>query len=117
MTIVVICAFLTAGTLFFVFRPLLQVTGFLLPEFDGGQSSLKRLLRRKEIVYENIKDLEFEYKMGKLGDDDYQRLRAEYEQEAYGLMQEMEHIVPESLEKGGQPQIVAVLKGGKKTRK
>ena len=55
-------------------------------DLEGSQTSLKRLLRRKETVYENIKDLDFEYKMGKLSDEDYQGLRSDYEQQAFRLM-------------------------------
>ncbi len=78
---------------------------------------MKRLLRKKETVYENIKDLDFEYKMGKLSDEDYQGLRSGYEQQAFALMREIEQIKPEVLQKTGEPQVVAVLKSDKKSRK
>jgi hypothetical protein len=115
---VIVSALLTAATLFLIFRPLLIGSGSpSLADLQGSASSLKRLLRRKETVYENIKDLDFEYKMGKLSDDDYHRLRDEYAHEAYAVMQEIEKIQPEHLQKAGQPQVVAVLKNGKKTKK
>ncbi len=115
--LIIVCTLLTAGTLFLIFRPLLLGGSLLFADYEGGPSSLKRLMRRKEVVYENIKDLDFEYKMGKLADDDYQRLRADYEREAYAVMREIETIKPEVLRKSGEPQVVAVLKSEKKTRK
>ncbi len=79
--------------------------------------ALKRLLRRKETIYENIKDLDFEYKMGKLSDEDYQRLHQDYLREAYGVVSQIESIQPEPLNQAGKPQVVAVLKSGKSPKK
>jgi len=115
--LIIVCALLTAGTLFFIFRPLLVGGASFFGDLEGSQTSLKRLLRKKETVYENIKDLDFEYKMGKLSDDDYQGLRSDYEQQAFALMREIEQIKPEVLQKTGEPQVVAVLKSDKKSRK
>jgi hypothetical protein len=118
ISVIIACALLTTATLFFIFRPLLIGSGSpSLADLQSSTSLLKRLLRRKETVYENIKDLDFEYKMGKLSDDDYHRLRDEYAREAYVVMQEIEKVQPEHLQKTGQPQVVAVLKPGKKSRK
>ena len=115
--LIIVCALLTAGTLFFIFRPLLVGGTPFFGDLEGSQTSLKRLLRKKETVYENIKDLDFEYKMGKLSDEDYQGLRNGYEQEAFALMREIEQIKPEVLQKTGEPQVVAVLKSDKKSKK
>lgn len=114
--LIIVCALLTAGTLFFIFRPLLA-GGPFFGDLDASQTPLKRLLRKKETVYENIKDLDFEYKMGKLSDEDYQGLRSDYEQQAFTLMREIEQIKPEVLQKTGEPQVVAVLKSDKKSKK
>jgi hypothetical protein len=115
--LIIVCALLTAGTLFFIFRPLMVGGTPFFGDVEGSQTSLKRLLRRKETVYENIKDLDFEYKMGKLSDEDYQGLRSDYEQQAFRLMREIEQIKPEVLQKTGEPQVVAVLKSDKKSKK
>jgi hypothetical protein len=116
--LIIVCALLTAGTLFFIFRPLMVGSTPFFGDLEGGsQTSLKRLLRKKETVYENIKDLDFEYKMGKLSDEDYQGLRSDYEQQAFTLMREIEQIKPEVLQKTGEPQVVAVLKSDKKSKK
>ena len=116
-SLIIVCALLTAGTLFFIFRPLMVGGTPFFGDLEGSQTSLKRLLRKKETIYENTKDLDFEFKMGKLSDEDYQELRKDYEQEAYAVMREIEQIKPEVLQKTGEPQVVAVLKSEKKTRK
>src|SRR5262245_20655314 len=116
--VVLICALVTACALFYVFRPLIAggASPFYL-DLDSSSSFLKVLLRKKETVYENIKDLEFEYKMGKLAEEDYQRLRDDYSREAFGIISMIEAVQPETLAKTGKPQVVAVLKSGKKSRK
>lgn len=117
-SLIIICALLTAATLFFIFRPLIIGGGSpFLMDLHGSSGSLKRLLRKKETVYENIKDLDFEYKMGKLSEDDYHRLRNDYAREAYAVMREIERLQPEPLQKTGQPQVVTVLRDDKKSRK
>jgi hypothetical protein len=50
------------------------------------------LQRKKEVIFGNIQDLDFEYKCGKLSSDDYQKIRAEMSMEAAKVMQEIEHI-------------------------
>lgn len=47
---------------------------------------LADLKRRRLVVYENIKDLEFEYQSGKIAQEDYQALRESYLGEAAELM-------------------------------
>jgi hypothetical protein len=50
------------------------------------------LQRKKEVILGNIQDLDFEYKCGKLSDDDYQRIRKEMSAEAAAVLQEIETI-------------------------
>ena len=40
-----------------------------------AETELDRLLDRKAVIYRNLKDLEFEYAMGRLSDADFHRLR------------------------------------------
>ena len=47
---------------------------------------LADLKRRRLVIYENIQDLEFEYKAGKIAKDDYLALGEEYRVEAARLM-------------------------------
>jgi hypothetical protein len=54
------------------------------------------LQRKKEIVLGNIQDLDFEYKCGKLSDEDYQKVRGEMGAEAAMVLQEIESIESEA---------------------
>lgn len=55
----------------------------MLPVDVTPQIDLKR---RRLVLYENLQDLEFEYKAGKLSADDYNALRLDYTAEAAQLM-------------------------------
>ena len=57
-----------------------------------AETELDRLLNRKAILYSNIKDLEFEYKMGRLSDADFQRLEAGYKNEAAVILQKLDQL-------------------------
>ena len=50
------------------------------------------LQRKKEVILGNIQDLDFEYKCGKLSEEDYQKIRAEMSAEAALVFQEVEHL-------------------------
>src|SRR5436190_1389654 len=50
------------------------------------------LQRKKEIVLGNIQDLDFEYKCGKLSEEDYQKIRSEMSTEAAQVFREIESI-------------------------
>ena len=50
------------------------------------------LQRKKEIVLGNIQDLDFEYKCGKLSEEDYQKIRGEMSAEAAKVFQDIDDI-------------------------
>src|SRR5262245_39599729 len=50
------------------------------------------LQRKKEVVLGNIQDLDFEYKCGKLSEQDYQKIRSEMSAEAATVFQDIEEI-------------------------
>ncbi len=116
--LVLTCTLISLAVAFYVFRPLVSTAGSPFQvDIDSRATGLKRLLRRKETIYENIKDLDFEYKMGKLSDEDYERLHQDYLREAYEVVSQIESIQPEPLDRTDRPQVVAVLKSGKRPGK
>ncbi len=63
------------------------------PDLDlSGETELERLQDRKSVIYKNIKDLEFEYKMGRLSGVDFQQLEAGYKNDAAIILQKMESL-------------------------
>jgi hypothetical protein len=57
-----------------------------------AETELDRLLNRKAVVYNNLKDLEFEYKMGRLGDTDFHRLESGFKSEASEILHELDSL-------------------------
>lgn len=74
---------LTAGLLAYVFAP--SAVAASGPQKDR----LAYLEERKEVVYENLRDLNFEYKAGKFPEADYIAMRKAMEDEAAGILAEM----------------------------
>ena len=56
------------------------------------KTRLDYLLERKEQLYENLRDLNFEYRAGKYPEEDFQAQRAVLENEAAQLLAEIEFL-------------------------
>ena len=56
------------------------------------KTRLDYLLERKEQLYENLRDLNFEYRAGKYPEEDFQVQRAQLEKEAAQLLAEIDHL-------------------------
>src|SRR5580704_4306369 len=87
------CILVAAASLFYVFY--LPGSLFLGPE----KTRAGYLRERKDAVYENLRDLNFEYRAGKVPDVDYQSLKSSLEDEAATILAEiarLEHPMPAS---------------------
>jgi hypothetical protein len=56
------------------------------------KTRLAYLRERKDVVYENLRDLNFEYKSGKFSDADYDSLKNNMEEEAAALLAEIARL-------------------------
>ena len=77
------CIMVTLCVLFYVF----YLPGRL--NLGPEKTRLAYLQERKEAIYENMRDLNFEQQAGKLPDQDYQSLKLSLEEEAAGVLAEM----------------------------
>ena len=77
-------AFLAAALLYYVFF----MGGTV--EHAPGKTRLVYLRERKEVVYENLRDLNFEYKAGKFPEADYLEMRSGLEDEAAAVLAEID---------------------------
>ena len=55
-------------------------------------SPFLHLDERKAAIYENLRDLQFEYRVGKLSDDDYQATKKDLQKELAKVMAEVDRI-------------------------
>jgi len=56
------------------------------------KTRLDFLLERKDQLYENLRDLNFEYRAGKYPEEDFVAQRAQLEHETAQLLAEIEHL-------------------------
>ena len=80
---IVVCAVVTIAALFYVFY--LPGELYLGPE----KTRASYLRERKDAVYENLRDLNFEYTAGKVPEADYQSLKSSLQDEAATLLAEI----------------------------
>jgi hypothetical protein len=82
MNIFIMAVFLL-GTIYYVF--------FFPGEVYAGpeKTRLAYLRERKDAVYENLRDLNFEYKAGKVPDADFVSMRGSLEEEAAAILAEI----------------------------
>jgi len=87
-----VCAVFTLASLYYVF--------FFPGEVYAGEEKtrLGYLRERKEAVYDNLRDLNFEYKAGKVPDADFDSMRNSLEEEAAAILAEIARLE----ETGGQ---------------
>lgn len=70
----------------------------LLTETDRSQATsqedtpLGRLALQKELLLTNLSDLDFEFSMGKLSEDDYQRLRTSLKRQAGHVIEKIDTL-------------------------
>ena len=80
------CVLMTFALCFYIFSLPTQV------DPAEEKTRLTFLRERKENVYENLRDLNFEYKAGKYPEADYQTMRAALEDDAAALLGEIEAL-------------------------
>jgi hypothetical protein len=59
---------------------------------QSQKTRLDYLLERKEQLYENLRDLSFEFRAGKYPEEDFLAQRSQLESETAMLMAEIEHL-------------------------
>src|SRR5712671_5412316 len=69
-------------------------------------SPTRHLDERRAAIYENLRDLQFEYRVGKLSDADYQQTKVGLQKELAGVMAEIDRVMqgaPIVVEKAEKP--------------
>ncbi len=82
------CLLLLIGCLAYIFRP--ETKNLSAPVRE--KTRLDYLRERKDVIYDNLRDLNFEFRAGKFPEGDYARQREELEHEAAHVLAEMEGL-------------------------
>jgi hypothetical protein len=80
----IFCSLFATVTLIFIFLPSRDT------ETGVDKTRVAYLYERKDVVYENLRDLNFEYKAGKFTVADYDAMRIGMEAEAARILAEIE---------------------------
>ena len=81
------CFALALATLIFVF--------YIQPDASDlapHRSKLDQLLERRDTIYDNLRDLRFEYRSGKYSAGDFEAMKAALEQEAALVLAEIDQL-------------------------
>jgi type II secretory pathway component PulM len=81
------CVVLTLAVVTFVF--------WIQPDAADSaphRSQLDQLLERRDFIYDNLRDLKFEYRAGKYADQDYEQMKDALENEAAAVLLEIENV-------------------------
>src|SRR5947208_10350065 len=85
------CAILSGAVLAAICRPLFRKDDALESTIIE-ETEWDLLQRKKEVVLGNIQDLDFEYKCGKLSEEDYKKVRGEMSAEAALVFHQIDEI-------------------------
>jgi hypothetical protein len=80
------CCLFAVGALIYVFLPSRDT------ETGVDKTRIAYLYERKDVVYENLRDLNFEFKSGKFTEADYDGMRLGMEAEAARILAEIEML-------------------------
>lgn len=85
------CVALALTFLAFVVVPFFDATSGSAARRASGRRRLA-LHERKEQLYSSIKELEFDHSVGKLSDDEYRRQKVALEDQAVGILRELDQL-------------------------
>ena len=79
------CALLALATMIFVFGIRLDAS-----DLAPHRTKLDQLMERRDAIYENLRDLRFEYRAGKYSEKDYDEIKQSLEIEAARVLADMD---------------------------
>ena len=104
--IAVACAALAIATILFVFNVRLDAS-----DLAPHRTMLDQLLERRDAIYENLRDLRFEFRAGKFSETDYEETKQSLELEAARVLAEMDRLT------GGTPTPATIQAATEKVRR
>lgn len=107
-TIILFLLLTFAVSLFVVYPIVTSRTRFARGSVGASNHKATDLIERKENIYAQIKDIEFDYQTGKLSETDFQGLRQQYKNEAIQILKQID---------SRQKQVRGRRKGSKKAKK
>ena len=95
------CFALAAATVLFIF--------YIEPDASDlapHRSKLDQLMERRDTIYDNIRDLRFEYRAGKYSEGDYEAMKNSMETEAAMVLAEIDQVTEAAVKRPRGPRAV-----------
>jgi len=73
------------------------------------ESPFRHLDERKAVIYENLRDLQFEYRVGKLSDEDYQATKKDLQKELAAVLAEVDRLKGAGVGDQGSAAVAVVI--------
>ena len=83
---------LVLGTILYVISPFVTRTAAPLTDGPDRLAELRELYALRDVTYESLRDLEFDYHAGKIGEDDYNDLSDRFKREAIEFVTRIESL-------------------------
>lgn len=77
------------------------------------RSKLDQLLERRDTIYDNMRDLRFEYRAGKYSEGDYEAMKNSLELEAAQVLVEIDQVTESQTKRPRGPKIPAPAEGAR----
>ncbi|MFB3903632.1 MAG: hypothetical protein ACE15E_09275 [Acidobacteriota bacterium] len=85
----IIAPILFIAAIIYVAYPLLSEKS-VASDAEAGESGQERLLNEKDEIISSLKDIEMDYRMGKLSLQDYTQLRVDFERRAADVLKRLD---------------------------
>ncbi len=124
----IIAAFIliAAGILLFIFTPLFDPRddAKTINQISRREARRRELIEQRDMVYEAIRELDFDHRMGKVEEDDYRQTRARYTAQAVELIKSLDKATERANRPARKPQgisdqiekEIAAIRHGKRKR-
>ncbi len=115
--VIVFAALVAAGTFLFVLQPVLTQAVAVSDEEETVET-LEELYAQRDALYRSIKELEFDYRVGKLTDEDYQRFVGQLKRQAADVLRRIDQVkeAQATIRQRLEAQIQALRHGGAGSR-
>jgi hypothetical protein len=101
------CLALAIATLLFIF--------YIQPDASDlapHRSKLDQLMERRDTIYDNLRDLRFEFRSGKYSEGDYNAMKVSIENEAAVVLTEIERVTESQVRRARGARPVEAERGG-----
>jgi len=106
--VLVACFALAMAAVLFIF--------FIQPDASDlapHRSKLDQLLERRDVIYDNIRDLRFEYRAGKYSEGDYEAMKTSLEMEVAQVLLEIDQVTESQTKRPRGPKTVSSAEGNR----